>query len=83
LRCETQNTSLFVTIWKQPCDTPGKTLVSARWRRPDEPSLIEAPLPAKPPNQELSAQVSALFTVPADGNVCQSTKSMANDGITK
>jgi hypothetical protein len=44
---------------------------------------MEARLPAKPPDQELSVQVSGLVTVPADGNVCQSAKSMANHGITK
>jgi hypothetical protein len=31
----------------------------------------------------MSVQVSALVTDPADGNACQSTKSMANHGITK
>jgi hypothetical protein len=44
---------------------------------------LTAPLPANPPSQQLSVQVSPLLTDPAGGNTCQSTKSMANHGITR
>ena len=44
---------------------------------------LTAPLPANSPIQKLSVQVSALVTDPADGNARQSTKSVANHGITK
>jgi hypothetical protein len=43
---------------------------------------LTAPLPENLPSQKLSVQVNALVTVPDDRNRYQSTKSMANHGIT-